>query len=126
LLFFAVILAVTVVHEIIHGLVAAVLGAKPAFGVGPGIAYTTFLEPMSRAAYLAVGLAPLLIMSVAFVVAALYWPSAAGWLLAAAIINASGAIGDLWMSYRILRAPRGARFYDLADGFAVLAPDPQS
>ena len=125
-LLLALVVAVTLLHEVIHGVVAAALGARPAFGVGPGIAYTTFLEPMNHAAYLSVGLAPLLFISVAAVAAALVWSAAAGWLITAAIVNASGAIGDLWMAYRIIRSPRGARFYDLADGFAVLAPEPRS
>ena len=34
--------------------------------------------------------------------------------------HASGAIGDLWMAERILRLPRQAIFYDLADGFAAV------
>jgi hypothetical protein len=67
-----------------------------------------------------VGLAPLLVLSVACVTLALAWPAAAGYLLLAAIVNASGAIGDLWMAWRTLRLPRAALFYDLADGFAAL------
>lgn len=115
--------AVIVVHELVHGLTAALFGAKPAYGVGPGFAYTTFLESMSKVAYLAIGLAPLILISVAAVAGALIWPAAAGWLLVVAIINASGAVGDLWMAARILRAPSDARFYDLADGFAVYVPE---
>lgn len=119
LLLFLVIL----VHEIVHGVVAALLGARPSFGVGPGFAYTTFLSPMGKVGYLAVGLAPLVLMTAAAVGVALAWPSLAGWMIVAATINASGAIGDLWMAARIVRAPAGAQFHDLADGFAVYAPD---
>jgi hypothetical protein len=115
--------AVIVVHEVIHGVTALLCGAKPAYGVGPGFAYTTFLESMSKWAYLAIGLAPLALISVIAVAGALLWPVAAGWLLMVAIINASGAIGDLWMSARILRAPSEARFFDLADGFAIYVPE---
>jgi hypothetical protein len=56
------------------------------------------------------------------VVAAVVWPGIAGWMIVVGTINASGAIGDLWMTARILRSPRRAMFYDLADGFAVFAP----
>jgi len=117
---------IIVIHELIHGLTAALLGAKPAFGVGPGFAYTTFLESMNKVAYLAVGLAPLVLISATAVASALIWPAAAGWLLVVAIINASGAIGDLWMAARIIRAPAAARFFDLADGFAIYVPEQRS
>lgn len=122
-LFVVVTAAVIVVHEIIHGLAAALLGVRPSFGIGPGFAYTTFLEPMKKSSYLIVGLAPLIVITLAAVGAAVVWPSIAGWMIVVGTINASGAIGDLWMTARILRTPRRAMFYDLADGFAVFAPE---
>lgn len=115
--------AVILIHEVIHGAVAALFGTRPSFGIGPGFAYTTFLDSMGKAAYLAVGIAPLLLMSIGAVALALIWPAAAGWMIAGAVINASGAVGDLWMAHRIIRAPAAARFHDLADGFAVYVPD---
>jgi hypothetical protein len=126
LLIFALLFVVILLHEVVHGIAAALLGARPSFGVGPGFAYTTFLEPMGKTRYLTVGLAPLVLMTAAAVGAALAWPSLAGWLIYAATINASGAIGDLWMAARIVRAPARAKFYDLADGFAVYEPDPDN
>jgi hypothetical protein len=114
---------VPVLHEVVHGLLAVVFRARPAFGIGPGFAYTTFREPMTRWPYLAVGLGPLVVLSVAFVALAVAWPSAGGYLLLAAVVNSAGAIGDLWMAWRILRLPRNALFYDLADGFAALVPE---
>jgi hypothetical protein len=114
---------VPVLHEVVHGLVAILLGARPSYGIGPGFAYTTFREPMGRAAYLTVGLAPLVVLSAAGVALAARWDTGAGWCLFFAVVNASGAVGDLWMSWRIVRQPRGARYVDLADGFAVLLPE---
>lgn len=123
MLFIVVTVAVIVVHEVIHGAAAALLGTRPSFGIGPGFAYTTFLEPMRKSSYLIVGLAPLVIITLATVGAATLWSGVAGWMIVMGTINASGAIGDLWMTARILRSPRGAMFYDVADGFAVFAPD---
>lgn len=120
---FTVLIAVPVLHEAVHGLTAMLCGAKPSYGVGPGFAYTTFREPIPRNPYLAIGLAPLIVLSVLCVVIAVRWDAAAGWLVFFAVVNAGGAIGDLWMSWRIVRQPRSAVFYDLADGFAVLVPD---
>ncbi|CAN5376966.1 hypothetical protein BH23CHL1_BH23CHL1_10950 [soil metagenome] len=124
ILFFVAMVGVIVVHEIIHGVAAALLGVRPSFGIGPGFAYTTFLEPMKKSSYLIVGLAPLVVITVTTVAMATIWPDIAGWMVVIGTINASGAIGDLWMTARILRSPRRAMFYDLADGFAVFAPDP--
>ncbi|MBA2454552.1 MAG: DUF3267 domain-containing protein [Chloroflexia bacterium] len=123
-LFFVAMVGVIVVHEILHGVAAALLGVSPSFGIGPGFAYTTFLEPMKKSSYLTVGLAPLVVITVTTVAMAAIWPDIAGWMVVIGTINASGAVGDLWMTARILRSPRRAMFYDLADGFAVFAPDP--
>jgi hypothetical protein len=117
-----VFVGVTALHELLHGLPAVLLGAKPAFGAGPGYFYATFREPMGRWGYLTVGLTPLVVINTACVVLALFYPQWAGWLLVASLYNFAGASGDLWMATRILRAPANARFYDLADGFAVLVP----
>lgn len=121
--FIVVVVSVTALHELLHGLPALLLGARPAFGAGPGYFYTTFVEPLNRWGYLTVGVTPLLVINSACVVLALIFPEWAGWLFVASLYNFSGASGDLWMSYRILRAPANARFYDLADGFAVLVPE---
>ncbi len=123
-LFFVAMVGVIVVHEILHGVAAIFLGVRPSFGIGPGFAYTTFLEPMKKSSYLTVGLAPLVVITVTTVAMATIWPDIAGWMVVIGTINASGAVGDLWMTARILRSPRRAMFYDLADGFAVFAPDP--
>jgi hypothetical protein len=120
---FVALIAVPVLHEALHGLVALLFGARPSYGIGPGFAYTTFREPLARLPYLAIGLAPLVVLTLASVAIAANWDAVAGWVIFFAIVNASGAIGDLWMSWRIARQPRSAIFYDLADGFAVLAPE---
>jgi hypothetical protein len=120
---FVALIAVPVVHEAVHGIVAMLFGARPSYGIGPGFAYTTFREPVPRNPYLAIGLAPLVVLTIASVMVAANWDAVAGWVIFFAIVNASGAIGDLWMSWRILRQPRSAIFYDLADGFAVLVPE---
>lgn len=118
--------AVPVLHELVHGIAGMLVGVKPAYGVGAGFAYTTFREPLGKWQYLAVGLAPLVVLTVLAVFVAARWESVANAAIFFAVINAAGAIGDLWMSWRIVRAPRSAIFYDLADGFAVLVPDGQS
>jgi hypothetical protein len=117
-----ILVALPVVHELIHGLAALLCGARPSYGVGPGYAYTTFREPVGRSAYLLIGLAPLAIISLVCVVCASRWDAGANWLLVFAAVNGGGAIGDIWMGWRIVQQPRSAIFFDLADGFAVLVP----
>lgn len=121
-----VLVLVTLVHEAVHGLAGLAQGARPAFGIGPGFAYTTFFQPINRVSFLVIGISPLIVISIICVAIALLIPSLAGWMIFTAVFNATGAIGDIWMIWRVLRAPRGAVFFDLADGFMVYAPEPRS
>lgn len=116
---------VPVAHELLHGVAIFALGHRPRFGLGAGFAYTTMDEPLSRPSYLLVTLTPLIVISALAIALGALWNAGVGWLLFAGIVNASGAVGDLWMSWRAARYPRGARYVDLADGFAVLAPEPR-
>src|SRR5690606_29319888 len=99
------------------------VGARPFYGVGPGFAYTSFREPVSPRAYRAIGLAPLIGLSILGVAVMVLWPSLALATLVFLVGNASGAMGDLWMFWRLRGLPADAQIYDLADGFAVLVPD---
>lgn len=119
-------IAVPILHELVHGIAGMLVGVKPAYGVGAGFAYTTFREPLGKWQYLAVGLAPLVVLTALSVLVAVRWDSVANAAIFFAVINAAGAIGDLWMSWRIVRAPRSGIFYDLADGFAILVPEGQT
>ena len=118
---------VPLLHEAVHGLAAMTVGERPSFGIGPGFFYTTIQRPVNKPAYLLIALAPLVILSVAGVALAAVWDELAGLALLFLIVNASGAIGDLWMAWRIAFQPGDALFVDLAEGFAVLVPsDPAS
>jgi hypothetical protein len=114
---------VPVVHEIVHGLVALAVGARPFFGVGEGFAYTSFHEPVSRDAYLAITIAPLAALSLGTVVVIAFVPGVFGYAVAFGAVNAAGSAGDLWMLSKVWRLPPDARIYDLADGYAAYVPD---
>lgn len=116
-------IGVPVLHEAVHGLVAMLAGARPRYGLGPGYAYTTFDEPVGRGAYLAIGLAPLIVLSVLGVALQLLVPAIIGVTQLALVVNAAGAVGDLWMAWRLRTVPADALIYDLADGFATFVPD---
>jgi hypothetical protein len=120
---FIALVVVPILHEAVHGIAAMLCGVRPSYGIGPGFAYTTFPDPVGKRAYLAIGLAPLVVLSLIGVPLAAGWDHAAGAVLFFLIVNAAGAVGDLWMSWRIVLQPSDALFVDLADGFAVLVPE---
>ncbi len=114
---------VPLLHEAVHGIVAQITGAHPSYGIGPGYAYTTFLEPVGRGEYLLIGLAPLVVLSVIGVAVMALVPSIAGLTLVFLVANAAGAMGDVWMAWRTRQLPPGVRIYDLADGFVAYLPE---
>jgi hypothetical protein len=114
---------VPLLHEAVHGIAAMLAGVRPSYGIGPGFAYTTFPDPVVKRPYLAIGLAPLVVLSAIGLPLAAVWDAGAGAIIFFMVVNAAGAIGDLWMSWRIMLQPRDALFVDLADGFAVYVPD---
>lgn len=116
-------LLVPLLHEAVHGIAAMVVGIRPSYGIGPGFAYTTFPDPVGKRPYLMIGLAPLVVLSAVGLPLAAVWDAGTGMVLFVLVINAAGAIGDLWMSWQIIFQPRDALFVDLADGFAVFVPE---
>lgn len=118
-----VLLAVPVLHEAVHGIVAKLLGARPFYGVGPGYAYTSFREAISPRQYMLITAAPLVVLSL---ISIALFPINPDWflfILAFAVTNAAGAIGDLWILLRVRHLPGDALIYDLADGYAAFVPE---
>lgn len=115
----AFVVIVVVLHELIHGAAVLASGKLPSFGAGPGFFYTTCHEPLSWRSYVAVVLAPFVVINGAAVAIAVIWPGATGWALFVSTINMMGAGGDIWMFVRLLSAPRTGLVMDLASGFAI-------
>jgi hypothetical protein len=122
--FVAAILMTLILHELTHGLVMKMFGAAPQYGVlwkqlmfyatSPGFVYR-------RNAYIAIALAPLTLLSF-LVVVGMWLLSGTLWvplLGVCAVINASGAIGDLWMTILVLRYAPTAYIMDERDGIRV-------
>ncbi len=115
-----------IAHEGIHGLAMGMSGAKPRFGVyWKGLMFYTTAPGFSfaRNAYVAILLAPLVLISTLVILVLWLFP---GWLWAAwvagGVFNASGAVGDLWMTLVVLRYPALARIMDERDGLRVFLP----
>ena len=118
-----VLVAVPLVHEAVHGLVARALGANPFFGVGSGYAYTSFREPVTPAQYRWITVSPLLILSALGIFMFPLTPEWFVFILGFTVTNAAGSIGDIWILNRIRQLPEDALIYDLADGYAAFVPE---
>lgn len=118
---------VVVVHEAIHAAVVRLFGGDVSFGVGVTqfvfpYAYVTTTHRLTRNRFVAVALAPLVVVSL--VGTPLMVVLDAPILVLPLAFNAAGAVGDLWMTGILLRYPphvlvedaeTGLRIYGTAD-----------
>ncbi len=114
-----------VVHEAIHGLGFILLAkARPIFafrGVYAFAAAPDWFIP--RDPFLVIGLAPLVVISLVGV--ALMAIAPAAWiapLVLVCVVNASGAVGDLWVAVLLLRHPPEALSNDTGDEITIYTP----
>lgn len=120
-----VLVLMVVLHEAVHGAFFWLYTrSRPVFAYKGAYAYAAAPDWfIPRNQYIVVGLAPLVILSAAGVVLAAVAP--AGWLLpllALLIMNASGAVGDLWVTLSLLRYPASAYCCDEGDRTTVYLP----
>jgi hypothetical protein len=118
---------VLVLHEAVHGLVFwAYTRSRPRFGYAGWYAYAT--APgwfFSRGQMLVVGLAPLVTISVATLATAWIAPvPLAVLLLLGTVVNAAGAVGDVYFSARLLALPSTAIVEDHHDRLTWYLPAP--
>ena len=118
---------VIALHEFVHGIVMQSFGARPRYGFwkkglmfyakAPGYAF-------KRNLYALIVLAPLLSLSVLICLGiSLLASNSIVWVLALwAIVNASAANADLWITTLVLRYPRSAYVIDERDGIRILLP----
>jgi hypothetical protein len=114
--FLVVIVVTTVVHELIHGVVAGRYGYTVTYGAAPhmGAFYATpFHQFVTREHLIPVALAPLVVISLVglpLCFVPVPWVAFAAFL--ALVFNATGAVGDLYITLLTLRLPPGTLFYD--------------
>jgi len=118
-----------VLHELTHGLVMQMFGAAPKYGViwkglmlyatSPGYAYR-------RNNYVVIALVPFVFISALVVLGMLVFQETAWVALLAmcGIVNASGAVGDMWITMIVLRYAATAYVMDERDGIRVFLPKP--
>ena len=121
-----VILAVSfitiILHELVHGVLFWVYTReRPQFGFKWVYAYAT--APgwyFNTSIYWQIGLAPLILLSLLGLVVTPFIPLAwLPYLLLAIFINATGAIGDLYIVIRLAFEPAGTLVLDEGTGFRV-------
>jgi len=109
-------------HELVHGVFFWFFaGQRPRFGLGPGYAYAAmpgWYFPKRK--YLMVGLSPLVVLTVVGLVLVPFLPGGLlGPVFWGLVINAGGAIGDLYICLRIAREAEDVWVQDHGDGFEV-------
>lgn len=114
-----------ILHELTHGVFFWLFTrARPRFGFKGAYAYAA--APawyIPRGPFLLIGLAPLIFLSaLGLLVLPLVSFPASLLLLVALIVNATGAIGDLYMVTRLAFAPRGTLIEDQGEGIHWFAP----
>ncbi|MCI0393704.1 MAG: DUF3267 domain-containing protein [Chloroflexi bacterium] len=117
LLVLATVLLGVLVHEAVHGLAYRLLGYRVTFGANLRLfaAYAAaFGQFQKRNHNLVVALAPLLVIT-AVMVPLLAAPDHTVSLVALAMLlfNTGGAVGDLYLAWRLLRWPAAALLYDV-------------
>ncbi len=106
-------------HEAMHALVIVALGGRPRFGLRlPLAAYCTAPNQLFlRNGYIAVALAPLIVLSAAALILGWLAPNIAALLLLAVAGNVSGAVGDLAVVNEVRRCPPATLIADTATGY---------
>jgi hypothetical protein len=123
---------VLLLHEWLHGLAIAWFGYKARYGVKfaslgflkiPVVLYATTDDGLFRRNdFIVVALAPLIGITLLGMLLGFITPDRWHLYLTFSVaINAGGAIGDLWMTWIVLRYPVSALVRDEADGIRVFA-----
>ncbi len=108
-------------HELLHGAAFLLWGGRPYLGAK--LPYALYCgaknQLFRRNQYLVVGLAPLVVITLAGIIFTLISPVLASYTLFVTIGNISGAAGDVWSVRRLLRLPATVLVEDTEAGYRV-------
>ena len=109
------------IHEVVHALAFLFWGGRPYFGTKLPLALYCGAKNQlfHRDQYLVIGLAPLVVLTIAGIIFTLINPVLASYTLFASLGNVSGAAGDVWTVARLLRHPKSVLVEDTAAGYRV-------
>jgi hypothetical protein len=108
-------------HELLHALAFLLWGGTPYFGVKwPYALYCGARDQLfCRNQYLVVGLAPLVVITLAGIILTVLAPTIAVYTLAITVGNISGAAGDVLAAQHLWRMSPDVLVEDTNDGFRV-------
>ena len=113
-------------HEGVHGMCIRWFSGVPAeygFQLKAGMAYAGSRYFFSKSAYIVIALAPVAVWGTVLAILLRDVPSSYWWYLyAVQIFNVSGAIGDLFVTYRILTMPKDVLVLDTGMEMKFFAP----
>ena len=115
------VLMILPLHELMHGLLITRFGHRVRYGVKLLVLFATADGAyFRRNEFIQIALAPLVILSAAGLFLMLFLPlGLAQWAALAVILNAAGAIGDIWMTAAALRYDSSALVQDEADSMRI-------
>ncbi len=116
------------IHELIHGAAFALWGGKPYFGTKlPYALYCGAKQQLFRCnQYLVVGLAPLVLITLAGIIFTIVSPALASYTIFATVGNVAGAAGDVLVAWRLLQLPDSVLVEDTEAGYRVWEVTPLS
>lgn len=120
----ALFFGILVLHELIHGVFISIYGGKPCYGAGIAYFifpyfYTTTNTIFLRNQFIVILIAPLILISLVAIGLMVAFPSFAHWIFLSFLINALGAVGDLWMTRELLRYPEHVLLEDQETGTII-------
>src|SRR5262249_40614383 len=113
--------AILPLHEAVHAAVILALGGRPRFGLKlPFAAFCTAPNQLfTRNGYVAIALAPLVVLSVAGAVIIWLAPSLGASIIFGLAGNVSGAVGDLASVWHLRRLPSSVLVADTESGYTA-------
>jgi len=120
-------IAYITLHELTHGLVMyARTGVKPKYGFTGMYAYAGARAYFDRPSYIMVALAPVVVWGVVFAALCMLLPEKWFWFFyILQIQNISGAAGDIYCTYFVLKKPRDILIIDSGTDMQIFAPQPK-
>lgn len=101
-------------HERIHGMfIKKFSGTEPSYGISGAYAYAGSTAYFQKTHYIIIALSPVVIIGIVLAVITLFLPE--GWFWYVYIIqifNVAGAVGDIYVSLRILFQPKNVLVQD--------------
>ncbi|ABN51596.1 MAG TPA: DUF3267 domain-containing protein [Hungateiclostridium thermocellum] len=118
---FTVLLAVTILHELFHGLAYIIFGAKLKFGIKYLNIYTmdisgTFYTSVQMAVIL---LFPIFILTILLLAVGILFPEFIYWIIVGIIYNIAGSFGDIFMLVFIIFMGKNCKIKDEEYGFGL-------